>query len=193
MIRTWFGHSLELLLPAPQFDMYTIRSLTMQLDVEAPRQSIGGVMSRAQRRRAEESHRRARGEDSEEPIHASIPSEPSWYFSSTGGESFYQPSHSTQYYGGGSASRALSRDLGPSASTRYHPDYMADINSAMEGMNLGQYDQRLYQQVGDIYQRMEEMGQRLQTNTEMLQNLNEQVGVGFLNTQNFYNYYYQNP
>ena len=70
---------------------------------------------------------------------------------------------------------------------------MADINSAMGGMNLGQYDQRLYQQVGDIYQRTEEMGQRLQTNTEMLQNLNEQVGAGFLNAQNFYNYYHQNP
>lgn len=133
MIMTWFGHSLELPLPAPQFEMYTIRSLTMQLDVEAPSQSIGGVMTRAQRRRAEESHHRARGEDSEKPIHASLPSKPSWYFSSTGGESSYQPSHSTQYYGGGSASRALSRDLGHSASARYHTPDMADINSAMGG------------------------------------------------------------
>jgi len=49
---------------------------------------------------------------------------------------------------------------------------MADINSAMGGMNLGQYDQRLYQQVGDIQKRTEAMDQRLQTNTEMLQNLN---------------------
>ena len=48
-------------------------------------------------------------------------------------------------------------------------------------MNLGQYDQRLYQQVGDIYQRTEEIGQRLQANTEMLQNLNEQIRAGFLN------------
>ena len=142
---TWFGHSLELPLLAPQFDMYTIRSLTIQLDVEAPRQSIGGVMTRSQRRRAEELRHKARGEDDEEPIHASTPSEPSWYFSSTGGQSFYQPSHSTQYYGGGNASRVFSRGLCPSASARYHPDYMADINSAMGGMNLGQYDQRLYQ------------------------------------------------
>ena len=51
----------------------------------------------------------------------------------------------------------------------------------------------LYQQVGDIYQRTEEMGQQLQNNMEMLQNLNEQVGASFLNAQNFYNYYYQNP
>ena len=48
MIMTWFGHSLELPLSAPQFDMYTVRSLAMQLDVEAPRQSIGGIMTRAQ-------------------------------------------------------------------------------------------------------------------------------------------------
>ena len=122
----------------------------MQLDVEAPRQSIGGVMTRAQRRRAEELHHRARGEDTEEPVHASTPSEPSWYISSTGGETSYQPSHSTQYYGGGSASCALSRELGHSTSARYHTPDMADINSAIGGMNLGQYDQRLYQQVGDI-------------------------------------------
>ena len=137
MIMTWFGHSLELPLLAPQFDMYTVRSLTMQLDVEPPRQSIGGVMTRAQRRRAEKLHHRAQGEDTEEPVYASTPSEPSWYFSSTGGQSSYQPSHSTQYYGGGSASRALSRDLGYSASARYHTPDMADINSAMGGMNLG--------------------------------------------------------
>ena len=53
LVMTWLGHNFELPLLVPQFDMYTVRKLTMQLDVEAPRQSIGGVMTRAQRRQAE--------------------------------------------------------------------------------------------------------------------------------------------
>ena len=49
LAMTWFGHNFELPLPAPQYDLYTVRSLTMQLNMEAPRQSIGGVMTRGQR------------------------------------------------------------------------------------------------------------------------------------------------
>jgi len=59
LVVTWFGHNLELPLPAPQFDMYTVRKLIMQLDVEAPRQSIGGIMTRAQQRQAEARRRQA--------------------------------------------------------------------------------------------------------------------------------------
>ncbi|WVZ62789.1 hypothetical protein U9M48_012491 [Paspalum notatum var. saurae] len=88
--------------------------------------------------------------------HITLPIHPS-----TLTRSSYHPSHDTQYHGGGSASRQFGRDQGPSASARFHTDNMVGLNSAIQGMNLGRYNQRLYQQVNDIYQRTETMDQRL--------------------------------
>jgi hypothetical protein len=192
LIMTWHGHNLELPLPAPQFDLYTVKSLLMQLDVEAPRQSIGGVMTRAQRRRAEEQRRRELGEDieEEEPPFVSTPVEPSWFYTSSG-QTSYQPSHSTQYYDreGGSGARYFGRNQAASASARFNTN-VDDLSSGMGHMNLG-HDQNLFQQVNSIFQNTETLGQQLQANTEMLQNIHEQIGTGFQNAQDFYSYYYQ--
>ncbi|KAJ1254645.1 hypothetical protein BS78_K014300 [Paspalum vaginatum] len=46
LVMTYFGHILEIPLLAPQYGLYRVKSLTMQLDMEAPGQSIGGVMTR---------------------------------------------------------------------------------------------------------------------------------------------------
>ena len=55
------GHNFEVPLPAPQFKIYHVDTLSMPLEsvpeeepLEEPRHSVAGVMTRAQRRAAQE-------------------------------------------------------------------------------------------------------------------------------------------
>ena len=54
---TYFGHKIEVPLPAPHLDLYKVTSLTIQLDVEPPRASFVGVMTRGQMRPAAQQQR----------------------------------------------------------------------------------------------------------------------------------------
>ncbi|WVZ97251.1 hypothetical protein U9M48_042801, partial [Paspalum notatum var. saurae] len=67
-IMIFRGSDFELPLPAPQYKLYSVRTLTMQLESkpEPGRNSISRVMTRAQRRRAEEQIRKA-NEDAQQP------------------------------------------------------------------------------------------------------------------------------
>ena len=56
---TFKGSDFELPLPPAPLKLYSMRSLNFQLEPEPPRNSVSGVMTSAQRRRAEEQIRKA--------------------------------------------------------------------------------------------------------------------------------------
>lgn len=160
-IMTFKGCDFELPLPAPPLKLYSMRSLNFQLEPlpqhEPRRNSVAGVMTHAQRRRAEEQIRRDY-EDAQqsgaEPAWAHPSAEPAW--ESQGGTAAWDaqtgswhtswdsivpsahPTQSSQHYSGGEYS--YGHGAGPSHSARYTSYGLeGDVNALFGALDLQEH------------------------------------------------------